>query len=64
MTMKQVIQTLKRMDGERRIPALRLEIDYELEKLYKSMICQDDHEAGMCKERLVKLRQELMRLEA
>ena len=62
--MKQVIQTLKRTDAERRIPVLRLEIDYELATLHDAMVKQDTKEKKECKERLEKLRQELIRLEA
>ncbi|GGE40950.1 hypothetical protein GCM10011391_19620 [Pullulanibacillus camelliae] len=62
--MKQVIQTLKRTDAEKRIPVLRLEIDYELATLHDAMVNQDANETKACKERLTKLRQELIRLEA
>lgn len=62
--MKQVIQTLKRTDAEKRIPVLRLEIDYELVTLHDAMVSKDAEEMKQCKERLEKLRQELLRLEA
>ncbi|MGV3488871.1 MAG: hypothetical protein ACO1OC_09835 [Tuberibacillus sp.] len=62
--MKQVIQTLKRTDAEKRIPVLRLEIDYELLTLYDAMESNNTEEIKLCKQRLEKLRQELIRLEA
>jgi len=62
--MKQVIQTLKRTDAEKRIPVLRLEIDYELLTLHDAMVNKNAEEIKLCKQRLEKLRQELLRLEA
>lgn len=62
--MKQVIQTLKRRDGEQRIPVVRLEIDYELATLHDAMLQHNTKEMESCKIRLEKLRQELIRLEA
>lgn len=61
--MRQVIQTLNRKDAEKRIPVLRLEIDYELATLHDAMVNEDQKEIAACKERLEKLRQELFRLE-
>ncbi|RBW69406.1 hypothetical protein [Bacillus taeanensis] len=62
--MKQVIQTLKRTDAEKRIPVLRLEVDYELATLHDAMIAEDIETMNLTKKRLEKLRQELIRLEA
>lgn len=62
--MKQVIQTLKRKDAEKRIPVLRLEIDYELATLHDAMVTNDEKIINECKERLEILRQEMFRLEA
>jgi hypothetical protein len=62
--MKQVIQTLKRTDAEKRIPVLRLEVDYELATLHDAMIAEDIEAMNLTKKRLEKLRQELIRLEA
>ncbi|HET7629537.1 MAG TPA: hypothetical protein VFK44_14285 [Bacillales bacterium] len=62
--MKQVMQTLKRRDAERRIPVIRLEIDYELVTLHDAMTENDKKAIHECKNRLEKLRQELVRLEA
>ncbi|MGQ0516421.1 hypothetical protein ACT453_36715, partial [Bacillus sp. D-CC] len=39
--MRQVINALKRTDAEKRIPVLRLELDYELATLYDAMM-EDD----------------------
>lgn len=62
--MKQVIQTLKRMDAEKRIPVVRMEIDYELATLHEAMLNEDINTMDTCKNQLEKLRQELLRLEA
>jgi hypothetical protein len=61
---KQVIQTLKRKDAEKRIPVLRLEIDYELVTLHDAMITDDLDQINRCKKKLEKLRQEMLQLEA
>ncbi|WP_214881772.1 MULTISPECIES: hypothetical protein [unclassified Exiguobacterium] len=62
--MKQVIEAFKRKDAEKRIPVLRLEIDYELATLFDAMGSQDDATVQASKHRLEKYRQELLRLEA
>ncbi|HEX6923616.1 MAG TPA: hypothetical protein VF149_07315 [Bacillales bacterium] len=62
--MRQVIQTLKRRDAERRIPVIRLEIDYELVTLHDAMLTEDEEVMDQCKNKLEQLRQELIRLEA
>ncbi|MFV0289174.1 MAG: hypothetical protein ACK5HR_06980 [Mycoplasmatales bacterium] len=62
--MRQVIDALKRKDAEKRIPVLRLELDYELAVLYEAILNCDDILIGDCKERLEILRTEMIRLEA
>jgi hypothetical protein len=62
--MKQVIQTFKRTDGEKRIAVLRLEIDYELATLHDAIVAEDYGIIDECKRKLEKFRQELIRLEA
>ncbi|MFC0189045.1 hypothetical protein ACFFJY_12150 [Fictibacillus aquaticus] len=62
--MKQVIQTLKKTDAERRIPVLKLEIDYELATLSDALKAQDQKAVNECKRKLERMRQELVRLEA
>lgn len=62
--MKQVIQTLKRTDAERRIPVLKLEIDYELSTLFEALENKNTKQINESKRKLEKLRQELVRLEA
>lgn len=58
------METLKRKDAEKRIPALRLEIDYELVTLHDAMMDKDKEAIEQCKARLRTLRQEMLRLEA
>ncbi|TMW73045.1 hypothetical protein [Alteribacter natronophilus] len=62
--MEKVIQTLKRRDGERRIPVLKMEIDYELQTLFDAMQASDQKQVEKSKRILERLRSELMRLEA
>ncbi|MFC4735471.1 hypothetical protein ACFO4L_02635 [Bacillus daqingensis] len=62
--MEKVIQTLKRKDGERRIPVLKLEIDYELQTLYDAMQASEIEQIELSKGRLEELRSEWLRLEA
>lgn len=61
--MKQVIQTLRRQDAEKRIPVVRMEIDYELATLHQAILQNDYGTIKTCKERLEKLRQEMIQLE-
>ncbi|ASI35865.1 MULTISPECIES: hypothetical protein [Exiguobacterium] len=62
--MKQVIEAYKRKDAEKRIPVLRLEIDYELATLHDAIVESDAEAVGASKERLEKYRQEMVLLEA
>ena len=62
--MKQVIQSLQRNEAEKRIPVLKMEIDYELATLHDAMIASDKDGMVKCKDKLEKLRQELIRLAA
>ncbi|ADH99123.1 hypothetical protein [Salisediminibacterium selenitireducens] len=62
--MEKVIQTLRRKDGENRIPVLKLEIDYELQTLYDAMIAEEVIQMKESKEKLAELRNEWLRLEA
>ncbi|MEH7382370.1 hypothetical protein V7138_18055 [Bacillus sp. JJ1533] len=62
--MKQVINDLKRKDGEKRMAVLRLEVDYELATLYDAMIENDEVKKAECKKKLQKLSKEIVKLEA
>lgn len=62
--MEKVIQTLKRKDGERRIPVLKLEIDYELQTLFDAMQAKESEQVELSKHKLEELRGEWLRLEA
>ncbi|MEH7238448.1 hypothetical protein [Bacillus sp. JJ1562] len=62
--MKQVINDLKRKDGEKRLAVLRLEVDYELATLYDAIIENDDLKKAECKKKLTKLSHEIIKLEA
>jgi hypothetical protein len=62
--MKQVLNTFKRTDAEKRISVIRLEVDYELATLYEAMMKKDAQLITECKRKLEKLRLEMIRLEA
>jgi hypothetical protein len=62
--MRQVINALKRTDAEKRIPVLRLELDYELATLYDAMMDNDKQKKEECVQKLEVLRLEMIRLEA
>lgn len=62
--MEQVIQALKRDDAEKRIPVLRLELDYELLSLHEALLAENLEEIEDCKQRLSALHREMMLLEA
>lgn len=62
--MEQVIQALKRTDAEKRIPVLRMEIDYELSNLHEAILDEDLVRIEQCKRKLSELRKEMLLLEA
>ena len=62
--MEKVIQTLKRIDGEKRIPVLKMEIDYELLTLYDALQTNEKKQITDSKKKLERLRSEWIRLEA
>lgn len=62
--MEQVIQVFKRDDAEKRIPVLRMEIDYELLDLHDAMLDEDLTKIEKCKQSLIALRKEMLLLEA
>ncbi|AFU14667.1 hypothetical protein bcere0002_38220 [Bacillus cereus ATCC 10876] len=59
-----MINALKRTDAEKRIPVLRLELDYELATLYDAMMEDDKQKKEECVQKLEVLRLEMIRLEA
>ncbi|UFJ41870.1 hypothetical protein LOK74_05035 [Brevibacillus humidisoli] len=63
VTIDQVMAALKRRDAEERIPVLRLELDYELATLYDAMQECDTEQIKRSKQRLKKLRREMLLLE-
>lgn len=61
--MEDVIRAFKSNDSEKRIPVLKMEIDYELAQLYQALQERNTHRADQCKARLAELRREMMLLE-
>lgn len=64
VTVEHVIKAYKSKDSEKRIPVLKMEIDYELAQLYEAMQEKNTHRVDQCKARLKELRREMLLLEA
>lgn len=63
--MKQLINSTRKKNGElQRTAVLRLEMDYELATLFDAMTESDKPKMKECKQKLEKIRQELLRLKA
>lgn len=63
--MKQLMNTLKRREVEKaRSAVLRLEMDYELTTLFDAMLENDEKQKRQSKEKLEKIRMELVKLQA
>ncbi|MDQ0414824.1 hypothetical protein [Mesobacillus stamsii] len=63
--MKQLINSTRIKNGElQRTAVLRLEMDYELATLFEAMEDSDKPKMMECKQKLERIRQELVRLEA
>jgi hypothetical protein len=62
--MEDVIRAFKCRDPEKRIPVLRMELDYELSLLYEAMLENSMHKIDQCKKRLSEIRREMLMLEA
>lgn len=63
--MKQLINSTRKRNGElQRTAVLRLEMDYELATLYDAMTDSDKPKMKECKQKLERIRQELLRLKA
>ena len=63
--MKQLINSTRKRNGEiQRTAVLRLEMDYELATLFDAMTDADKPKMKECKQKLERIRQELLRLKA
>lgn len=64
--MKQVMnQALKAKEVERhRVAVLRMEMDYELATLFEAIGEENDQKRSQCKQRLERIRLELLKLKA
>lgn len=63
-TVKQVVRVIKRNEAEKRLPVLRLEIDYELATLHDAIVAKDEAQIKKSKLILEQFRQEMLRLKA
>lgn len=61
--MKHVIQTLLRNDAEKRLPVIKMEINYELATLYEALQNNDQRQIEKSKQKLEQLRKEFILLE-
>ncbi len=61
--MKYVMEALRRKEAQENLPAVRLEIDYELVTLHDAMLTDDKVEIIKAKERLEQLRLQLLEAE-
>lgn len=63
--MKQLMNTSLKKAGEKEKKAvLRLEMDYELAVLFEALEEKDERKIKDCKQKLERIRQELLRLKA
>lgn len=63
--MKQLMNTTLKKAGEKeRTAVLRLEMDYELATLFEAIEEKNDKKIKECKQKLERIRQELLRLKA
>ena len=53
----------KKNDGQKRLGVIRLELDYELATLYEAMVENNEEKKNQCKQKLEKLRQEMIALQ-
>lgn len=62
--MKQVVNMYKKLDGQKRLAVIRLEMDYELATLYEAMVENNEQKKNECKQKLERLRQEILKLQS
>ncbi len=63
VTVEEMVKAFKSTRAERRIPVLRLELDYELARLHELLSTEDQDEITQCTEKLEELRREMLTLE-
>jgi hypothetical protein len=63
VTVEEMLQAFRSKRAEQRARVLRLEIDYELAVLHEALQLGRTEEADACKQRLRKMRLEMMQLE-
>lgn len=60
--MRYVMDLLREEEAKKKLPVIRLEIDYELLTLHDAMVIQDKIQIIKSKERLKQLRKELIEI--
>jgi hypothetical protein len=63
VTIEEMVKAFKSVRADRRIPVLRLELDYELARLHELLTQSDLEEIENCKATLEELRKEMLTLE-
>lgn len=60
--MNYVMDALRKKEAEKKLPVIKMEIDYELLTLYDAMQAKDDEQKLKSKEKLVQLHAELQKI--
>jgi hypothetical protein len=61
--LKYILEEVRRLEEKKKLPVLRMEIDYELLTLYDALQANDNVQVIKSKERLKLLRKQLMNLQ-
>ncbi|GAB3800028.1 hypothetical protein [Virgibacillus kimchii] len=61
--MKYVMEALRRKEAQKKLPVIRMEIDYELVTLHDALKANDKIQIIKTKERLEQLRRQLLEIE-
>lgn len=60
--MNYVMDALRKKEAEKKLPVIKMEIDYELLTLYDAMQAKDETQQILSKEKLVQLHAELQKI--
>lgn len=63
VTVEEMVKAFKSTRADKRIPVLRMELDYELMRLHDAMISEDQATIQECTSKLEELRREMLMLE-
>jgi len=60
--MNYVMDALRKKEAEKKLPVIKMEIDYELLTLYDAIQAKDEAQKSLSKEKLVQLHAELQEI--